>query len=239
MKYNLCIDIGNTNIKSAFFLDDNLHDLTYGVDELREKAQNRNFTSIICSVRKSIPESINSIISKSEKNIYLSPTLKIPLKIVYNTPHTLGMDRIAAAMGAKKYFPEENCIVIDAGTCITSDFVDKYYNFLGGNISPGINMKIRAMHHFTDSLPLVEIRNNKGLLGKSTKEALQNGALKGTIWEISALIKQINKKYGKSKVIFTGGDAKYFVNCFKSSIFANPNLVLEGLNEILKTNEVN
>lgn len=237
MKYNLCIDIGNTNIKSGFFLEDQMFDLAFGVDELREKAKNRDFRSIICSVRKSVPYDITAIISSSEKHIELSPFLKIPINIVYDTPETLGMDRVAAAMGAKKYFPEENCIVIDAGTCITSDFVDKNYNFLGGNISPGISMRIAAMHHFTAALPLVKIKKNSGLLGKNTKEALQNGALKGTIWEISSFIKQINRKYGKSRVIFTGGDTKYFVNSFKTSIFANPNLVLEGLNEILKTHE--
>jgi type III pantothenate kinase len=100
-------------------------------------------------------------------------------------------------------------------------------------------MRIKAMHQFTGALPLVNIKYNDDLLGKSTEEALQNGALKGTIWEISAFIKEINKKFGKSRVVFTGGDAKYFVNYFKTMIFADSNLILVGLNEILKNYEEN
>lgn len=239
MKYNLCIDIGNTNIKSGFFLNDNLEDLAIDTDELSLKIKNRTFNCIISSVRKELPDEVKKITDLAEKKVQLSPRIHLPVKIQYNTPDTLGMDRIAAAIGAKKYFPDQNCIVIDAGTCITSDFIDKENFFLGGNISPGISMRIKAMHYFTDALPLVEIKDNKEFLGKSTEEALQNGALKGTIWEISTFIKEINKKYGKSQLVFTGGDTKYFVNYFKTMIFADSNLVLVGLNEILKNYDEN
>jgi type III pantothenate kinase len=234
MKYNLCIDIGNTNIKSGLFIDDTLEELTFGIDQLQVITKKYNFDCIISNVRKGLPEELIPITDLAEKKVHLSSKIKLPVKILYKTPDTLGMDRVAAAIGAKKYFPDQNCIIIDAGTCITCDFIDKNNNFLGGNISPGINMRINAMHHFTDALPMVEIKENNELLGGSTEEALQNGALKGTIWEISSFIKEISKKYGKSQLVFTGGDTKYFVNYFKSIIFADSNLVLVGLNEILK-----
>lgn len=237
MKYNLCIDIGNTNIKSGFFINDKIKELAFGIEELELKSKKLSFDCIISSVRKEIPEPIIQVISRAERKIELNSKMQLPATIVYKTPQTLGMDRVAAAIGAKKYFPDQNCIVIDAGTCLTSDFIDKDNYFLGGNISPGIRMRIIAMHRFTDTLPLVEIRDNEEILGSSTEEALQNGALKGTIWEISSFIKEINKKYGKSKLVFTGGDTKYFVNSFKSIIFADSNLVLVGLNEILKNYE--
>lgn len=234
MKYNLCIDIGNTNIKSGLFIGDSLEELAFGIDQLEVIIKKYNFDCIISSVRNRLPEELFPIVDTAEKIVHLSPDIELPVKILYKTPDTLGMDRVAAAIGAKKYFPDQNCIVIDAGTCITCDFVDRNNNYLGGNISPGINMRIKAMHHFTDALPMVEIKENDELLGGSTEEALQNGALKGTIWEISSFIKEINKKYGKSQLVFTGGDTKYFVNYFKSMIFADSNLVLVGLNEILK-----
>lgn len=239
MDYNLCIDIGNTNIKSGFFLNDKLETTLVAVEELEKAANNKTYKCIISNVRKSVPAEIEKIAGDATKNIILSHKTRMPVIIDYKTPETLGMDRVAAAIGAKKHFPGQNCIVIDAGTCITSDFIDKENIYHGGIISPGIHMRIKAMHQFTGALPLVNIKYNDDLLGKSTEEALQNGALKGTIWEISAFIKEINKKFGKSRVVFTGGDAKYFVNYFKTMIFADSNLILVGLNEILKNYEKN
>ncbi len=238
MSYNLCIDIGNTNIKSGIFHNDDLVEKYYGdefIDNACEKYDIKN--CIISSVRKKIPDNIYKIKDQVSNFIVLCHKTKLPVKINYKTPETLGRDRIAAAIGAKKIFPTENCIVIDAGTCITYDFIDKNNVFQGGNIAPGIHMRMEAMHRFTNNLPLVEIDYNEDPLGKSTEEALQNGALRGTFWEISSFIQLILDKFGDSKVIFTGGDAKYFVNHFKTTIFANPNLVLVGLNEIIKEYE--
>lgn len=233
-KYNLCIDIGNTNIKSGFFSGDDLKISCSDIEELSIMTDAMQFDCIISNVRKAVPDLINRISKKAGKCIILSHRIKLPLKILYSTPETLGMDRIAAAVGAKKHFPDKNCIVIDAGTCITMDFIDKNNNYLGGNISPGINMRITAMSRFTGALPMVSIKDNTDILGKSTVEALQNGSFKGTIWEISSFIREINKKFGQSQLVFTGGDAKYFVNYFKTMIFADSNLILTGLNEILK-----
>jgi len=241
---NVCIDIGNTRIKSAFFIKDEISEVYFGLDDLINNL-NKEFKSnlhlsiscIISSVRKDIPKKILEFKEKFKTIVILSDKTKLPIKIDYKTPETLGRDRIAAAVGAKKIFPKENCIVVDAGTCITYDFVDKNFNYRGGSISPGILMRLKAMNEFTANLPLVDLVVNDDILGKSTEEALQNGAVRGTFLEISSFIELIIDKYGASSVIFTGGDAKYFVNYFNSTIFADQNLVLNGLNEILKKYE--
>lgn len=244
MSLNVCIDIGNTKIKSGIFIKDKLVEIVLDLEPLIillkkefKKNKRNKFNCIISTVRKQIPKELLSIQKKFDNFVILSDKSKLPISIDYKTPKTLGRDRIAAAVGAKKLFPKDNCIVIDAGTCITYDFVDKNNIFKGGNISPGIHMRIEAMHQFTHNLPLVDLKVNKNPLGKSTEEALQNGAVRGTFLEISSFIQLILDKYGYSKVIFTGGDTKYFVNYFKTTIFANQNLVFIGLNEILKKYE--
>lgn len=241
---NVCVDIGNTKIKSGIFIKNKLVELISGLDSLNvflnkefKKRKEIKVNCIISTVRKKIPKELLKNKKKFINFVILSDKSKLPITIDYKTPKTLGRDRIAAAVGAKKLFPTDNCIVIDAGTCITYDFVDKNSVFKGGNISPGIHMRIEAMHKFTHNLPLVDLKVNKDPLGKSTDEALQNGAVRGTFLEIYSFIQLILDKYGNSKVVFTGGDAKYFVNYFKTTIFANQNLVFIGLNEILKEYE--
>jgi len=238
MDFNICIDIGNTKIKGGIFEKDKLVKTTDDVKALIKAIEAyKPVNCIVSSVRKQLPKSIRSIENKFDNFIILSHKTKLPISIDYKTPETLGRDRIAAAVGANALFPGKNCIVIDAGTCITYDFVDKNNVFRGGNISPGMHMRINAMHEYTSNLPKVDLVINEDILGKSTEEALQNGAVRGTFLEISSFIQLIFDKYGTSNVIFTGGDAKYFVNNFKSAIFANQNLVLVGLNEILKKYE--
>jgi len=235
MIHNLCVDIGNTKIKSGVFYNDIILEKFYGDGFLEVVFEKYNVKNcIISSTRSKIPDNIYEIKKRVDNFIVLCHKTRLPVNINYKTPETLGRDRIAAAIGAKKLFPGDNCIVIDAGTCITYDFIDKDNVYQGGNIAPGIRMRMEAMHRFTDNLPSVEIIYNEDPLGKSTAEALQNGSIRGTFYEISSFIQLIIDKFGDSKVIFTGGDAKYFVNHFKTPIFANPNLVLIGLNEIIK-----
>jgi len=239
---HLCIDIGNTRFKLALFSGDELI-------ELKKCKKNKlagilaNFDSkntikgmIVSTTRKKIPNLIKEYGKQLSKYIELSDKTPIPIKISYDTPETLGRDRIAAAVGADSLYPDEGNIVIDAGTCITYDFIDGNGQFMGGNIAPGIRMRIEAMHDHTANLPLVDPILNKNELGQSTKEALQNGAVRGTIYEIDSFIRLIENKYGISKTILTGGDAFYFVDYFKSKIFVVQNLVLIGLNKILHHN---
>ena len=236
--YNLCIDIGNTRVKYGIFHNNDLVDIFYNEKDITNIfATFKVSQSIISCVRKDIPEIITDFTTTLNKNLILTYNSRLPIQIIYDTPETLGMDRIAAAVGANHIFQDQNCIVIDAGTCITMDFISEENVYLGGNISPGILTRIRAMNHYTGKLPMVEIELPEDILAKNTTHALQNGAVRGTIWEISAFIEEIFSKYGTSMIVFTGGDAKYFVNYIKTPIFADQNLVLKGLNVILNNYE--
>ncbi|MEZ4906734.1 MAG: type III pantothenate kinase [Saprospiraceae bacterium] len=146
---NLCIDIGNSRTKFGIFEDDKLITVYNDIDELSVDYTNDDFNSvIISSVKKEIPEIIFDFTKAVSLVVVLDFNTILPIKINYDTPETLGMDRVAAAVGANYLFPNENCIVIDAGTCITMDFISSENEFLGGNISPGIYTRIRAMHRF-------------------------------------------------------------------------------------------
>ena len=160
----------------------------------------------------------------------------IPVTNTYDTPETLGKDRLAAIIAAQKMFPGKAVLVVDIGTCITYDLINQNKEYLGGNISPGWMMRIQAMHRYTDKLPLVEKIIHPDLIGKSTVKALQNGSFYGTKGEIESFIRQFDKRFKGLKVIFTGGDAQLFLDHMESKIIIRPHLVLEGLNEILKYN---
>ncbi len=143
------------------------------------------------------------------------------------------MDRLAGVCGAIELFKETDTLVIDAGTCITYDFVDKQKNYFGGSISPGLKMRFKAVHTFTAKLPLVDSANAVGLIGDSTESSIQSGVINGMIAEIEGIIMRYQDKYPGLRVILCGGDTAFFENKLKASIFAAPDLVLIGLNSIL------
>jgi type III pantothenate kinase len=234
---NLIIDIGNTFIKLAIYDDDKLLFLkrykkvrVSDINEIRKKYPFQK--AILSSVRGSHPYFIQHL----QKNYHLSilsHKTKVPVTMAYKTPKTLGLDRLAAVVGAVAAYPNSKVLVIDIGTCMTFDYVDEKKIYHGGNISPGIELRLRAMHDYTSSLPLVERKKHKDILGKSTTHAIQNGAVWGMKLEIERFIEKLTMKYGRLRVILTGGDAIYFGDWIESKIFANPNLVLDGLNHIL------
>lgn len=193
--------------------------------------------SIISTVRRKLPAFWNSI-SKSTCAFILDHKLPIPVQNHYDTPKTLGKDRLAACIGAFKKYKGNN-LVIDTGTCLTYDFIDKKGNYLGGNISPGIDLRLKAMHQFTASLPSVKRGVVKKTLGKSTKEAINNGAIIGVGAEIEGYLSRISDEYGHINVILTGGGAAFFGDFVKSKIFVDSNLVLIGLNEIIEYQDLN
>jgi len=166
----------------------------------------------------------------------LSHKTKVPIKNLYGTPKTLGLDRLAVMVAAAVTYPGKSALVIDIGTCMTYDYLEEGKNYLGGNIAPGVELRLKGMHHFTSALPLVDRAFNQEQLGKSTKTALQNGAVWGIKLEIEAFIKTLTKKRGKMVVILTGGDASYFGEQLDSKIFVAPNFLLKGLNAILEYN---
>ena len=166
------------------------------------------------------------------KLIVVNASTPMPLRLDYSTPETLGSDRIAAAVGAMSMFPGEDCIIFDFGTAITVDFVSASGIFRGGNISPGLSMRLRALHQFTGRLPLVDASVPCGQAGKNTSDAVNNGVVLGIIFEVE---RYINNNPG-SRVIFTGGDALFFAKMLKSPIFVVCNLVLTGLSKIAQVN---
>lgn len=240
---NLIIDIGNSNTKLAIFANDEcIHSEVhqkFGVANLRDIRNRFKISSTILSNSGLINKYVLDDLKTQGGFIHLDHHTKIPIVNQYGTPQTLGKDRIAAAVGAFKRFPSSCCLIIDMGSCITLDCLNSKGEFIGGNISPGIKMRLRAMHHFTANLPLVEPQYNEFLFAFTTETALQNGAVKGTFMEIDAFIKEVQHEYAYLVVILTGGDANYYENYTKNKIFVAPNLVMEGLNEILQYNALN
>ena len=239
---NLIIDIGNSLTKLALF----------SKGTIRELIQSENLTiSILHKLRSDYPEVKNSILSsvkvvdpalldylenKFSPFIQLTESTTLPIINSYRTPNTLGKDRIAAAVGANNIFPGRNVLIIDAGTALTIDLVTAGNQYLGGNISPGLKMRFKSLHHFTGSLPLYSEKNDFSLIGDNTEEAIISGVQQGMILEIDGFIERMKERYKELEVILTGGDSKFFDKKLKSSIFVNQNLVLTGLNEILNFN---
>ena len=168
--------------------------------------------------------------------LWLNHQTPLPVVNLYETPETLGYDRIAAAVGANERFPDRDVLVIDAGTCITYEFIDSKGQYHGGNISPGMQMRFKALHQFTGRLPLVDANGRKLLMGRDTETAIRTGVMKGIEYEISGYIESMKHKYPELLVFLTGGDEFSFDSSVKSIIFADRFLVLKGLNRILNYN---
>ena len=171
--------------------------------------------------------------------IWFGSNTPTPLTIKYRTPGTLGSDRLAAAVGAWDKTPEHNLLVIDSGSAITFDFVDRNGNYHGGNIAPGIRMRLKALHDYTACLPTVDKEGDTPSIGYDTETAIRSGVIRGICHEIEGYIGEFKEKYGDVFVFLTGGDEKTLINHIKSRIFADKYLVAKGLNRILQdyTNE--
>lgn len=238
---HLVIDIGNTRVKLACF--DGKRMVYYHQGHRDDLLQLPDLVPDFSSISAVIytPSSFKN--SVFEDNLALIPSViqltyqtAVPIINGYHSPQTLGMDRLAAAVGAFRRHPEVDTIVIDLGTCITMDYVDKSGTYLGGNISPGIPMRLKAMHDYTTTLPLVDTQMAQGLLGVDTISALQQGGVNGACREIEAFLDEAFLELGNVNVILTGGDAHIFESYTKKQIFVLPYLVMEGLNEILHYN---
>jgi type III pantothenate kinase len=240
---NLVIDLGNTQNKYAVFDNDKIIEswrdhitrISYWNRKLKTLPEVK--LSILSTVFEgNLLTIIKKSLTKKLTLIELNHTTPVPINNKYKTPKTLGNDRLANAVGATVVFPKKNVLVIDMGTCIKYDFIDKKKNYLGGAISPGFEMRFKALKHYTAKLPLVKPGKKFSLTGKNTQESILSGVQNGIIFEINGMIEQYKKKYDELKVILTGGDHSFFADHLKSSIFAAPNLTLQGLNEILNYN---
>lgn len=244
----LIIDYGNTLVKVALFQKDSLHTLksfqSTSVDQLKEfledfEINSGNATILNNAIVSSVidyPEDIKSWLTNKYNLIELNSHTPIPIKIKYKTPQTLGNDRIALAVAGSQFYPENDVLVIDAGTCITFDFVSKNSEYHGGSISPGLQMRFKALNTFTDKLPLVKPVDNPELVGDSTANSIISGVMCGIYSEVDGIIDRYKMKFPDVKTILTGGDIIYFDKMLKNNIFANSNFVLKGLNMILDYN---
>ena len=235
---NITVDHGNSAAKVGIFDNQNLmekHTFT-APDALKDfLGQSIAENIIISSVRIDAAEIARWAVHSKSKFI-LHHTLPMPITNLYLTPGTLGMDRLAAVCGAKQTFPASHVLVIDAGTCITYDFIDKEGCYHGGGISPGLSMRFQALHTFTARLPLVSPKDSAPLTGDTTEKSILSGVINGSLAELDGIIVQYEKKFEGLRVILCGGDSAFFENKLKASIFASPELVLIGLNSILNHN---
>jgi type III pantothenate kinase len=237
----LVIDFGNTLKKIAIFDKNIMVDLAIFQDlslndliNFLGKYQQVD-TSILSSVIQ-YPEEIKNYLNNKTCFIELTGQTPLPITIKYNTPDTLGRDRIAAAVAGCFLYPDKNVLVINAGTCITYDLITTGKEYLGGSISPGINLRYKALHNFTGMLPLIEKTDDPHLIGQSTKDSIVSGVQLGALAEMEDFINQYRKIYGDLTIILSGGDANYFDKKLKNNIFAVPNIVLSGLKIILDFN---
>lgn len=172
----------------------------------------------------------------SKKIIFLNSKTLLPIKNSYQTPETLGSDRIAGAVGAWKHFKKGPVLSIDVGTCITFDLVNEESAYCGGAISPGLQMRFKALYDNTDGLPLIKMSGETPLIGTSTADSIKSGVVNGIVAEIDGMIEKYQAVFPDIQCIITGGDGDFFAKRLKNPIFASPNLVLVGLNEILDYN---
>jgi len=235
---NLIIDIGNTLTKIAVFDGKEIKE-TFSVETLNTTVLNKIFiqnsqinSAVLSSVKKPDNKTLQ-FIKRRFPLLEFNNNTPIPIKIKYQTPDTLGPDRIAAVMGAISIYPQKNSLVIITGTCVTYNFISAKGEFMGGAISPGIIMRLKALHTFTEKLPLVKPKLPHKLIGDSTQESILSGVINGICKEIDGFIMEIQEQNPDLCVIISGGDMNYFEDKLKSSIFAVPNIILKGLNEIL------
>ena len=229
----LIIDQGNTQTKLALFQQKKmLKKIIYNqVDELRE-LENQADVVFLSSVGD-----VNDFLKILKENpIVLNENILLPINNFYETPETLGNDRIASVVGAAVNFPNSNVLVIDAGTCITLDLLTTH-GYQGGSISPGVQMRLETLNKQTQRLPLVDLPEKVHMTGKNTTQCIQSGVLNGVLSELDGMIDHYKSQYSDLKVLFTGGDYQIFDKELKNSIFVDSDLVLKGLNEILDYNE--
>lgn len=238
---NLVIDIGNSRVKYGVFLDGELQLESrlerWSASDILALATNHHPENIIYStVGQELPAEAERELRESYRLFELDQKLPLPFVNAYETPATLGKDRLAAAAGAQHWYPGNNCLIVDAGTCITLDLLQADAVYMGGNIAPGVRMRLKAMHEQTARLPLVAPKKTPQIWGTTTETALQNGAVLGSALEIEALAMRLQERWTDLQVVLTGGDAAFLANSLECKIFVHSNLVLWGLNKILTYN---
>jgi type III pantothenate kinase len=234
--YSIILDAGNSRAK-LFVTDDIeiLYSTTYETVSDIEKVfvlypQIKN--GIYSASGQMAEEVMDFLNEKLDYLLHFTSETPVPIKNMYTTPETLGSDRLAAAIGVNYFFPDTKLMIFDFGTAITIDFVDSENHYLGGNISPGLSVRLKSLNFYTNRLPLVSIPPKIGEIGTTTKQAIEIGVVRGIIGETTSYIDQ----YPSHKKIFTGGDSFYFAEKIKSPIFVFQNPIVFGLNRVLYHN---
>ncbi len=234
----LTIDVGNTRIKSAVFEQNTILETTVFLKEtFKESIEKilKNFSNIevlvLSSVGK-IDETELKFLSNRIKIYVINKNQHFPFQNNYGTPNTLGIDRMVLVAGAVLQYPSQNRLIVDAGTCVTYDFVDKDDVYYGGAISPGFRLRYEAMHNYTAKLPLLKLEDVENLVGNSTNNSMHSGVVNGLTFEIDGYIDAIKAEKENFIIILTGGDANFLAKRLKNTIFANSNFLLESLNSL-------
>jgi type III pantothenate kinase len=232
----LVIDVGNTRIKAAVFEGNMLLEVFVFVkEELQKNCENilKKYPLLIQVVVSSVGFVDEIAFLKLESKLkihFVTREEEFPFVNKYATPATLGIDRMVLASGAVLQFPGQNRLVIDAGTCVTYDFIDEQDHYLGGAISPGLRLRYESLHNFTAKLPLLTLENPKEFIGDSTNSSIHSGVVNGLVYEIDGFIADYKLKYPNFIIILTGGDTVFLAKRLKNTIFANSNFLLESLN---------
>jgi type III pantothenate kinase len=238
----LILDLGNTNQKVALFDAGNLvwietHKRLSHTFIRKITGQNKGIDSCILSSVIKIPAALRSYLEKQFRFIFLDENTPVPIVNHYSSPETHGKDRLAAAVAGFYRFPGQPVLIINAGTALTYDVVTEKGEYIGGSISPGMLMRFRALHTFTKQLPLLTYREIDFLAGNDTEKSVLSGVINGMTAEIEGMISGYQQAYPGINAILSGGDLNYFVNRLKISIFAVPNIVIYGLQQILAFND--
>ncbi len=238
----LLIDWGNTLVKLAVMdgPDHFLAQETVPPEEALD-AVNRLISahhpqsSMLCSVAKH-DDRLPSLLAEVTRFVPLDGRTALPIMNAYHSPETLGADRLAAVAGAHALYPDRNNLVVALGTCVTYNFITKNGTFRGGAISPGLQMRLDAMHTFTNGLPQVSSEGHTLLLGYDTATCMRSGAVFGLAAEVDGIVRAFTREYGELNAVLTGGDAPLLARHLESGIFADPQIILKGLYQILKHN---
>jgi type III pantothenate kinase len=240
MAITLCFDFGNTRKKVAVFdkkditkvinlENDDTGTIQALIDEYKPKR------SILSSVVEHNPE-IETLLANSSRFHKLSHLTRVMFTTPVGKPDTIGADRLALSAAAVRFHPKKNNLVIALGTCITYNFINKYHEFIGGAISPGLQMRLHALNYYTAKLPVVAAESDVPLMGYDTVTNIQSGVILGMAYEIDGFIDEYRTKYGNFNVVLTGGDLVHLASHLKNKIFADPDLIFKGLYAISEVN---
>ena len=241
MLTTICFDFGNTRLKFAVFTDDELkavhvlkNDQNETIRECIEKY--RPDKTILSSVIEHNPE-LENILAEETRYHKLNHHSRVPISTPVGKPETIGADRLALVVAANHFYPEFNNLVIGLGSAITYNYINRFRQFVGGSISPGMEMRFKSLELFTAKLPLIEPHWNFPLLGYDTKTNIQSGVIIGMAKEIDGVVEAYKERYEKLNVLITGGDAHYFTPLLKKKITTDPDLIFRGLYVISEFNQ--